>query len=205
MLLTQSPGAPCPDRIASCVLLQTVPDETAADCRTFLAHWRPDICIWHTGHLRPTLLSTARQDRIPMILVDAAEDALQENFVSAYRAFNRLRGEDLAAWVLRIVSNTCRDMLHARKSRPTVSLDPVPDLITEIKGGQHPPGGGCWKSPQGCWPLGRWPAWHSVGEPDAIKAFGVDRPLLCPGNFFSNPSVLNHINDAAKRKSRRNE
>ena len=134
-----------------------------------------------------------------------AEDALQESFVSAYRAFNRLRGEDLAAWVLRIVSNTCRDMLHARKSRPTVSLDPVPDLITEIKGGQHPPGGGCWKSPQGCWPLGRWPAWHSVGEPDAIKAFGVDRPLLCPGNLFSNPSVLNHINDAAKRKSRRNE
>ena len=64
----------------------------------------------------------------------SAEDALQENFVSAYRAFNRLRGEDLAAWVLRIVSNTCRDMLHARKSRPTVSLDPVPDLITEIKG-----------------------------------------------------------------------
>ena len=63
-----------------------------------------------------------------------AEDALQESFVSAYRAFNRLRGEDLAAWVLRIVSNTCRDMLQARKSRPTVSLDPVPDLITEIKG-----------------------------------------------------------------------
>ncbi len=65
----------------------------------------------------------------------SAEDALQENFVSAYRAFNRLRGEDLAAWVLRIVSNTCRDMLHARKSRLTVSLDPVPGLITEIKGG----------------------------------------------------------------------
>ena len=65
----------------------------------------------------------------------SAEDALQENFVSAYRAFNRLQGKDLAAWVLRIVSTTCRDMLHARKSRPTVSLDPVPDLITEIKGG----------------------------------------------------------------------
>ena len=73
------------------------------------------------------------------------------------------------------------------------------------QGGTHPPGGGCWKSPQGWWPLGRWPAWHSVGEPDAIKAFGVDRPLLCPGNFFTNPSVLNHVSDAARRKSRRNE
>jgi RNA polymerase sigma-70 factor (ECF subfamily) len=55
-----------------------------------------------------------------------AEDAVQESFVSAYRAFNRFRGENLAAWVLRIVSNTCRDMLRARKSRPTVSLDPLP-------------------------------------------------------------------------------
>jgi RNA polymerase sigma-70 factor (ECF subfamily) len=55
-----------------------------------------------------------------------AEDAVQESFVSAYRAFNRFRGENLAAWVLRIVSNTCRDMLRSRKSRPTVSLDPVP-------------------------------------------------------------------------------
>ena len=55
-----------------------------------------------------------------------AEDAVQESFVSAYRAFNRFRGENLTAWVLRIVSNTCRDMLRARRSRPTISLDPLP-------------------------------------------------------------------------------
>ena len=55
-----------------------------------------------------------------------AEDAVQESFVSAYRAFNRFRGENLTAWVLRIVANTCRDMLRARKSRPSVSLDPLP-------------------------------------------------------------------------------
>jgi RNA polymerase sigma-70 factor (ECF subfamily) len=55
-----------------------------------------------------------------------AEDAVQESFVSAYQGFNRFRGENLKAWVLRIVSNTCRDMLRAQKSRPTLSLDPVP-------------------------------------------------------------------------------
>ena len=55
-----------------------------------------------------------------------AEDAVQESFVSAYRAFNRFRGENLTAWVLRIVANTCRDMLRARKARPTISLDPLP-------------------------------------------------------------------------------
>tara|TARA_B100001123_G_scaffold451056_1_gene626419 strand:+ start:1493 stop:2119 length:627 start_codon:yes stop_codon:yes gene_type:complete len=56
-----------------------------------------------------------------------AEDAVQESFVSAYRAIGRFRGENLTAWVLRIVSNTCRDMLRARKARPTVSLDPLPN------------------------------------------------------------------------------
>ena len=55
-----------------------------------------------------------------------AEDAVQESFVSAYRAFNRFRGDNLTAWVLRIVSNTCRDILRARKARPTLSLDPLP-------------------------------------------------------------------------------
>ena len=55
-----------------------------------------------------------------------AEDAVQESFVSAYRAFTRFRGENLTAWVLRIVSNTCRDMLRSRKARPTLPLDPVP-------------------------------------------------------------------------------
>lgn len=55
-----------------------------------------------------------------------AEDAVQESFVSAYRAFDRFRGENLTAWMLRIVSNTCRDMLRARKARPSVSLDPLP-------------------------------------------------------------------------------
>ena len=55
-----------------------------------------------------------------------AEDAVQDSFVSAYRAFNRFRGDNLTAWMLRIVANTCRDMLRARKARPTVSLDPLP-------------------------------------------------------------------------------
>ena len=55
-----------------------------------------------------------------------AEDALQEGFLSGYRGFKNYRGENLKAWVMQIVANTCRDMLRARKSRPTVSLDPLP-------------------------------------------------------------------------------
>lgn len=55
-----------------------------------------------------------------------AEDAVQESFVSGYRAFPQFRGENLRAWVMRIVANTCRDMLRSRRARPTVSLDPTP-------------------------------------------------------------------------------
>ena len=55
-----------------------------------------------------------------------AEDAVQESFLSGYRAFDKFRGDNLQAWLVRIVANTCRDMLRARRVRPTVPLDPLP-------------------------------------------------------------------------------
>lgn len=54
-----------------------------------------------------------------------AEDALQESLTSAYRSFSQFRGDNLRAWLMRIVSNSCRDMLRAQRARPTVPLDPV--------------------------------------------------------------------------------
>lgn len=54
-----------------------------------------------------------------------AEDALQEALVSGYRAFRRFRGDNLAAWLMRIVANQCRDMLRSQSSRPSLPLDPV--------------------------------------------------------------------------------
>ncbi len=54
---------------------------------------------------------------------DGAADATQETFISAYRAIGRFRGEGFQAWLLRIASNTCLDMLRSRKRRPSVSLD----------------------------------------------------------------------------------
>ena len=53
----------------------------------------------------------------------AAEDAVQEAFLSGYRAFKGFRGGNLTSWLLRIVANACRDMLRARKARPSLSLD----------------------------------------------------------------------------------
>ena len=61
-----------------------------------------------------------------------AEDAVQERMVSGYRAFHQFRGDNLKAWLMRIVANTCRDMLRSRKARPTVPLDPLPPDDMEV-------------------------------------------------------------------------
>ena len=60
-----------------------------------------------------------------------AEDAVQESFLAGHRAFHQFRGDNLKAWVMRIVANTCRDMLRARRARPTVPLDPLPTPSAE--------------------------------------------------------------------------
>ena len=61
-----------------------------------------------------------------------AEDAVQEALTSAFRSFNQFRGDNLKAWLMRIVANTCRDMLRSRRSRPSIPLDTVgPDSESE--------------------------------------------------------------------------
>jgi RNA polymerase sigma factor (sigma-70 family) len=53
--------------------------------------------------------------------VDGADDAFQETFLRALRAYGRLEhGEHLRAWVLTIAQNVALDML--RRARPTEEL-----------------------------------------------------------------------------------
>ena len=53
----------------------------------------------------------------------AAEDVVQEAFISGYRAFGSFRGDNVRAWLLRIVANAAKDALRSRAARPTISLD----------------------------------------------------------------------------------
>jgi len=59
---------------------------------------------------------------------DAAADATQEAFISAFRALPGFRGGSFKAWLLRIVTNACYDHLRVLKRRPTSSLD---DLLVD--------------------------------------------------------------------------
>lgn len=54
---------------------------------------------------------------------DAAADATQDAFLSAYRAITRFRGGSFKAWLLRIVTNACYDQLRVKQRRPTASLE----------------------------------------------------------------------------------
>jgi RNA polymerase sigma-70 factor (ECF subfamily) len=54
---------------------------------------------------------------------DAAADATQDAFISAYKAMRKFRGGSFKAWILRIVTNSCYDQLRVKKRRPTESLD----------------------------------------------------------------------------------
>lgn len=68
----------------------------------------------------------------------AAEDATQEAFLSAWKGLGSFRGENFKAWLLQIVANTCRDYLRANRRHPTTSyedllVDPSPTLVTNEK------------------------------------------------------------------------
>ncbi|HWC31022.1 MAG TPA: sigma-70 family RNA polymerase sigma factor, partial [Dehalococcoidia bacterium] len=53
----------------------------------------------------------------------AAEDAAQEAFVSAWRSISGLREDSFRSWLLRIAANVCKDELRRRVRRPSHSLD----------------------------------------------------------------------------------
>lgn len=57
---------------------------------------------------------------------DAASDAVQDSFIKAYRALHTFRGGIFKSWLLRIVVNTCYDVLRARHRYAADSLDDEP-------------------------------------------------------------------------------
>ena len=64
---------------------------------------------------------------------EAAEDATQIAFISAYRKLRSYRGGSFKAWLLRIVTNACYDELRRRKRRPTTPLEPLDEDNEEIE------------------------------------------------------------------------
>lgn len=58
----------------------------------------------------------------------AADDAAQEAFISAYKGLRRYRGGSFRAWMLRIVTNASYDELRRLKRRPAIGLEDLNPL-----------------------------------------------------------------------------
>jgi len=65
--------------------------------------------------------------------LEAAEDATQDAFISAYRNLAVFRGGSFKAWLLRIVTNACYDELRRQKRRPTIPLEPLDTDDEEVE------------------------------------------------------------------------
>jgi RNA polymerase sigma factor (sigma-70 family) len=69
---------------------------------------------------------------------DDAEDCFQETFISALRAYPRLkRDSNLRAWVLTIANRKAIDALRARKRRP-LPVEELPEPVSSNSRPEHP-------------------------------------------------------------------
>ena len=73
---------------------------------------------------------------------DAAADACQEAFLSAFKGIGKFRGGSFRSWILRIVTNACYDQLRYQKRRPANSLEEVsenPAYSSQLVNGRERP------------------------------------------------------------------
>jgi RNA polymerase sigma-70 factor (ECF subfamily) len=73
---------------------------------------------------------------------DAAADACQEAFLSAFKGIQKFRGGSFKSWLLRIVTNACYDQLRYKGRRPANSLEEVaenPDYSPRLVNGRERP------------------------------------------------------------------
>jgi len=77
MLITTAPGLPEIWHRRAPIMHVPLPDETSSGADAFIAHWRPDICLWSGGKLIPSLITATAKRGIPLYLVDAQSALLE--------------------------------------------------------------------------------------------------------------------------------
>ncbi|MEM7318367.1 MAG: glycosyltransferase N-terminal domain-containing protein, partial [Pseudomonadota bacterium] len=58
-------------------MLTVAPADHLNAARAFLDHWKPNLCLWSGGELRPNVINQTANRNIPMILMDVGEVDLQ--------------------------------------------------------------------------------------------------------------------------------
>ncbi|WP_293449322.1 glycosyltransferase N-terminal domain-containing protein [Planktotalea sp.] len=78
------------------VFCHSLPVDTTETSKWFLEHWRPALCLWFGGELRPALIAEAKAFEIPMSLLSAQADLLDQ---SIWRWLPSLARETLGAFL----------------------------------------------------------------------------------------------------------
>jgi 3-deoxy-D-manno-octulosonic-acid transferase len=78
LLLTTPPGLSRPDHVKAHMHWQIIPEDTVPDLTAFFDHWKPDLGLWASGDLRPAAIELAARQNIPMFLLDADAEALED-------------------------------------------------------------------------------------------------------------------------------
>ncbi len=78
MITTEEPVNQMSPPQECCFSAGLLPPDQPTAVRSFLDHWRPDLCLWSGGDLRPALLKQCREQGIPALLVDIDPEELPE-------------------------------------------------------------------------------------------------------------------------------
>lgn len=61
---------PAPQHLLEQCFSQQIPPDTPYAAKSFLSHWKPDIAVWVSGSLHPTLIQEAALQKIRLIMLD---------------------------------------------------------------------------------------------------------------------------------------
>jgi 3-deoxy-D-manno-octulosonic-acid transferase len=70
--------------LPECTLHQYLPLDVSGYCKAFLAHWKPDLCIWSEQELWPNMIWHVDQFGIPQVIINARMNAA--SFQSRHQA-----------------------------------------------------------------------------------------------------------------------
>lgn len=77
------------------VFTHALPVDTTETAKRFLEHWKPSICLWFDGELRPALIAQAKKNDLHMMLLSASEKLLDQ---AIWRWLPSLARETLSAF-----------------------------------------------------------------------------------------------------------
>lgn len=74
VLLTTPKSVQPPARWKKGIIFAEVPGPHPDDAQAFLEYWRPELCLWTSGDLIPSIIAVTAQAHVPLYLIDASED-----------------------------------------------------------------------------------------------------------------------------------